>query len=686
MRKFKSSTPGEVTSSTTYSVDTSIGGDGVVASGDARAVAVDPSNDNLYIAEGSQISEYEPDGTLVTSAIGTGIPGALYVGVDVYGANHDVYAADAANRSASKVYRFAAGNLAGAPAATINGSNTPAGSLAFTANAGPYGSKIGVDQSNGNVYVADDSLSGPGDPHDVIDEFSASNAYLSQFSLAAYPGVADLSIDNSGGPNDGDVYAANFGATGTQSLVDAFDGSSHERLAHLSHDSYDAEPGFIDATAPLGVDIGKGADSGHLYWSMNTPIGGSARGEDLYRYDTGSEELTDLTPDEADPLGAEVRGVLGTSENGEYVYFAANADLDGAGPGEAGDCSGSEFGGGSSFKGECSLYLAHGGETTFLARLDTEDHEGSSDAENWLRGGYGRTARVSADGKTLLFRSQRQLTAYDNVGSRCVTNKTPGPCAELYRYHVGDGVSCVSCNPAGDPPTWPAYLSQISPGNGVPNTGSTNQLRNLSADGNRIFFESADKLVAGDVNGDTGCPRVTFAADFTGPPACLDVYEWEADGTGSCHSSAQNGGCLYLISSGTGSEPAFFLDASKDGDQAFFFTQQQLVPQDTDGLRDVYVASVDGGLASQHASAPPACQADSCHGAPSSSSSAPAAATPAFQGTGNQRSSRGSKPRRCPKGKRKVRRKGKVRCVKRHQKKHKRHHNRANNHNRRAAR
>ncbi len=674
VRKFKSSTPGEVTSSTTYSVDTSIASGGIVATGDAYAVAVDPSNDNLYVAEGSRVSEYEADGTLVTSNIGTGVPGALYVGVDVYGTNHDVYAADAANRNASKVYRFAAGNLAGTPAATINGSNTPAGSLAFKANAGPYGSKIGVDQSNGNVYVADDNLSGPGDPHDVIDEFSASNAYLSQFSLDAYPGVADLSIDTSGGPNDGDIYAANFGATGTQNLVDAFGGDSHERLAHLSHDSYDAEPGFIDATAPLGVDIGKGADSGHLYWSMSTPLGGSSRGEDLYRYDADGENLTDLTPDGSDPLGADVRGVLGTSEDGEYVYFVANADLDESGSAETGDCAGSEFGGSSSFHGECSLYLFHGGVVTFVARLNTGSNSSYSDATNWVppQDG-GRTSRVSANGKVLLFRSQLSLTGYDNHGPECPASG----CTEIYRYDMDAGLLCVSCNPSGAAPTWPARLSQIAPGNGVPNIGSTSQLRHLSADGNRVFFESADKLVAGDVDGDSGCPQVTFAAALERSiPSCLDVYEWEAKGTGTCQSTAQNGGCLYLISSGGEAEPSFFLDASANGNDVFFFTPDQLVPQDQDGLRDVYDARFEGGLASQHASPPPQCQGDSCRETSSSPSAGQAAATSTFIGRGNE--SRPNGKLRCPKGKRRVRRKGQVRCVKRHRSRH--HHRRNRRH------
>jgi hypothetical protein len=68
------------------------------------------------------------------------------------------------------------------------------------------------------------------------------------------------------------------------------------------------------------------------------------------------------------------------------------------------------------------------------------------------------------------------------------------------------------------------------------------------------------------------------------------VYEWEAYGEGSCASIAQDGGCLYLISSGTSSEQSYFGDASANGNDVFFFTRQALAPTDDDDLVDVYDA------------------------------------------------------------------------------------------------
>ena len=54
------------------------------------------------------------------------------------------------------------------------------------------------------------------------------------------------------------------------------------------------------------------------------------QGADLYSYDVGSGELTDLTVD-ANPAdvgaGADVEGVLGASRNADYVYFIATGNL-----------------------------------------------------------------------------------------------------------------------------------------------------------------------------------------------------------------------------------------------------------------------------------------------------------------------------------------------------------------------
>ena len=194
--------------------------------------------------------------------------------------------------------------------------------------------------------------------------------------------------------------------------------------------------------------FGLATSGNHLYWSVN----GEAPphpGNDLYRYQaegTGSCEegggcLTDLTPDAADPNGAEVVGVLGASGDGSHLYFTANADLDGGGEAQAGNCKGAV----GNTKGACSLYHWHEGEIGFVARLDATGGGLNSDSRNWAEqvsaannGSYTeRTSFLAGDGETLLFSSQEQLTGYENGG-------TP----EYYLYRAGQpGLLCVTCHP-----------------------------------------------------------------------------------------------------------------------------------------------------------------------------------------------------------------------------------------------
>jgi len=379
----------------------------------------------------------------------------------------------------------------------------------------------------------------------------------------------------------------------------------------------------------------------------------AAQGQDLYVYDVASGDLTDLTVDtDSNPKGAQVVGFLGSSADGADAYFIANGDLDGAGPATPGDCA-------IAFHpapGSCNLYHSHAGQPpVFIARLNggNEDEYGNWQPLYGNVGGSGhRRSHVAADG-TLLFLTAQSLTGYDNTeaeAANCGNPSEMGPCNELFRYTPAGELSCTSCNPSG---VRPVGDSDISTFRRVADAGSflsPKSTRNVSADGDRIFFDSADALVPADVNGVT------------------DVYEWEAQGSGSCSSDLQNGGCIYLISTGTDESPSFLGDASADGDDVFFFTAGALVPQDTDQLVDVYDARVGGGLAYQHQVAqvaPPPCDtnAGACEGQGTAAPAIAGAGTAAFSGPGNTSSPR--PPRRCAKGK--VRRRG--RCVSRHKRK-----------------
>jgi hypothetical protein len=369
-------------------------------------------------------------------------------------------------------------------------------------------------------------------------------------------------------------------------------------------------------------------------------------GQDLYEYDVESEELIDLTVDHAagDLLGADVIGFIGTSGDGSDVYFVANGVLaSGATPGT---CTST---GGGGLNTGCSLYLLHDGTPKFVARLSPQGEP--SDADNWLAvrpngPSNSRTSRVSSNG-VVLFTTVQQLTSYDNEGR-----------VEVYRYAPGDSAPrCVSCDPSGAAPIGSASLFSV--GQAAEAYPKMKLMpRNLSADGNRIFFQTPDPLVSEDVNAEGGCPPEGFK------PACTDVYMWEAEGTGSCESSSEDGGCLSLLSTGTSAQASYFGDASVNGDNAFIFTTSPLVPQDDDELVDAYDARAGGGLAAQHPAPPPAiCEGEACRGAGSEVPPVNGAGTAVFQGPGNP----APVFKKCKHGK--VLKKG--RCVR---KKHKKHH------------
>ncbi|HXS33590.1 MAG TPA: hypothetical protein VN758_07460, partial [Solirubrobacterales bacterium] len=391
---------------------------------------------------------------------------------------------------------------------------------------------------------------------------AADFSYLFSFDIGGDPGSRQIIPSAEMGENDRGVtldstyvYWARQGA---------------DSIARAKLDFKEPNLDFIGAA---GHPIGITATANDLLWSANQESP-SNPGNDLYRYDANTGKLSDVAP-KPGGNGAEVVGVLGASADGTTVYFAANGDLDGGGGGEAGDCEKAE--GSFDYTGQCGLYVVREGEEPeFVAELDA----GGGDASDWaarsaLLNVPLKTARVSADGQTLLFRSKNQLTAYPNEG-------TP----EFYRYHQGEGISCVSCNPTGEAPAGPATLGGIRLETVAPVEWSFTLSRNLSEDGNRVFFETPDALVGADTNGLGGCP-------FVGPEQgkyqiCLDAYEWEAAGTGSCPVDEAGGGCIYLLSSGKSQDASYIFDASASGDDVFIATRSPFVRQDQDQLYDVY--------------------------------------------------------------------------------------------------
>ena len=391
-------------------------------------------------------------------------------------------------------------------------------------------------------------------------------------------------------------------------------------------------------------------------------------GNDLQVFDVDAGTRTDITANygAGEPNGGVKEVVLGASEDGSYVYFVATGVLAEGG-----------------VKGKDNLYVSHdnNGEwtTTYIATLSSEDEP------DWFAGGDGGSvnlsrisSRVSPNGRYLEFMSDMPLIGYDN------TDAVSGqPDEEVYLYDadaVSNRLVCASCDPTGARPvgvldqggrltvdrgeawSWNAahdapqerWLAGIVPSPGFLEGGIVEyQPRYLSDDG-RLFFDSPDALVPQATNG------------------LNDVYEYEPVGDGSCAETnvtfgAHSRGCVNLISAGTSSGESAFLDASENGDDAFFLTSSRLAATDYDTSYDVYdahVCSTEVPCVSVPVSSPPCISGDSCKAAPSPQPEV-FGATPSatFSGTGNvveeakPKSASKSKSRRKPKKKAKSKKK-----------------------------
>jgi hypothetical protein len=359
------------------------------------------------------------------------------------------------------------------------------------------------------------------------------------------------------------------------------------------------------------------------YWTANSEgslVFYTEKGN-LYSFNVETGLTSDLSIDLDPGEEAEVQGVLGASEDGSYVYFAADGVL------ANNENANKETAKTGKEKGYPNLYLYHDDETKFIATLAPQDGNGVAPFEecsanasctgDWQTGGE-RTSEVTPDGHSLVFMSSRSLTGYDNG-----TETDEGvPLQEVFLFQAqSDTLTCVSCSPSGAPPGPTEFTNQylqLPIGGFIPISKSIagEQPRVISEDGNRVFFDSGEPLLPTATNG------------------WLNVYEWERAGTpgGSCPETAPAGGCVYLLSSGTDPENSYLLGADASGENVFFISRAQLVPADRGNEGDVvYDARVDGG----QPPAQPACEGTGCQGVPPTP---PIFATPSsvtFNGIGN---------------------------------------------------
>ena len=210
---------------------------------------------------------------------------------------------------------------------------------------------------------------------------------------------------------------------------------------------------------------------------------------------------------------------------------------------------------------------------------------------------------ASPNGRYVAFTARGSVTSFDSAKQ-----------TEAYRYDtMTERLECVSCRADGRVPVGKTQIGQPL---GTRASEFANTFARSVLDDGTVMFDTAEPLVPSDTNG------------------VSDVYEVSASGP-------------RLISGGDSNDPATFLETTPSGDDVFFVTAEQLVPQDTDHIVDLYDARVGGGFAQAAAGQGP-CEGETCRAAPS-------APPPSFSGASEAVRGAAGPTRRQPASKRPVR-------------------------------
>jgi hypothetical protein len=505
---------------------------------------------------------------------------------------------------------------------------------------------IAVDQSNGDVYVAEvgagqiSRYDAEGNPKSFSEGPGEGTNSIGGFSFVE--ASARVAVDNSGGPMDGDFYVTNYGSV---------------RVFSPSGASLGELTGFSEACG-VAVDQANGDVYVGDYGRVNrfVPTSGSTPISNANYAATGISgqggETCDVAANDGDVYAGEwpsgpVRKYSASqfeagfpSVSGTFLDASANAlstdpvthevyvdegsritTFDPAGNKQLTLGEGEFSGRGVAVNATSHhVYASNGGTIKEIgyfqppyipidnpAIVHATHQAGTYDSSDF---------EVTPDGRYAAFASLLPLDGYESNGHY-----------ELFRYQRGESPQCVSCSFALSTPESDATLTPYG--------------RSLTDDG-RVFFTTAEQLTLRDTN------------------EKRDAYEWE-------------NGKQELISTGTSPSDSELLSASSDGKDAFFFTRQKLVPEDENGNNvRLYDAREAGGFEF----GPPQFQcaaSDECHGASTKAAAPLGASTTA--GTPGQFTEE-AKPAKCAKGK--VKRRG--RCVRAH--KHKHAHKRASKHGR----
>jgi hypothetical protein len=353
---------------------------------------------------------------------------------------------------------------------------------------------------------------------------------------------------------------------------------------------------------------GASADGSKVFFLTNQQLvnADTDTTQDLYQYDfensvghrivqVSGGGTGDLTPGS----GANVSGVVRTSEDGSHAYFVATGVLTTLPNGN----------GQTATAGASNLYMferdaAHPvGLTKFVTTLPSGEPSSAlwSTSNNLFR-----RARTNPDGSVMVFATSAALRP-DDLDTAIDIYRYDSSSGKLNRVSIGEPAFPASNN--GNTPGKDAQIVGITGFGQFGSQADVNQRSNpISDDGSYVTFTTPEQLQADDVNG------------------VSDIYLWH-EGTVSMISDGRDA----TYANGIESEAT---SMSASGADIVFGTRTKLLPQDDDELVDVYDAKVDGGLL--YTPPPPLCgSVEACHGPASAAPTSAAAGTGTFSGPAN---------------------------------------------------
>jgi hypothetical protein len=473
----------------------------------------------------------------------------------------------------------------------------------------PYGG-LWINRADGSRQkIVSDSALVLGDPEGIVTPGAAFPEGISANGRhvifgdthALVPGVSETGqeilyewVDDGANEGAGTIRVVNRTNDPELTLV----GPGDAALGASGNASYRAA-----VTEFMGGVAGAVSSDGSRVFFQTPPAGFPAPGGPLFLRENGSSTTEVSAPDAGHSAASSVE-FLGASTDGSVAYFWADAQLtDEAAPAggiyryDAASSSLSFVAPARLRSGRTSGIVSANGNS-LLYQTDTEGGETeirmySDGLDRLILKGSGITA------------SQKQASAFRPPETLIENSATIRNDALPSAGITPDGRYAAFATESGSPKKFDIYRYDartselvkvdtsplLEPGESAfasfsvyssnPHHRTPVVTRFISDDGQRVFFDALKQLVPSDNNG-------TF-----------DGYEW-------------NDGTVSLIGPGNSSKGSSVKGIDASGENVFLIAQNQLVPQDTDELWDVYDARIGGGLP---VLAHEPCDGDACQGA-----------------------------------------------------------------------